>query len=51
MSFLEQQLPQMKKDLDAAETKYNALRNKRGTIDLSEEAKLILAQSVDAQTR
>ena len=51
LSFLEQQLPQMKKDLDAAETKYNALRNKRGTIDLSEEAKLILAQSVDAQTR
>ena len=51
MSFLEQQLPQMKKDLDAAETKYNALRNKRGTIDLSEEAKLILAQSVDAQTK
>ena len=41
----------MKKDLDAAETKYNALRNKRGTIDLSEEAKLILAQSVDAQTK
>ena len=30
---------------------YNALRNKRGTIDLSEEAKLILAQSVDAQTK
>ena len=51
LSFLEQQLPQMKKDLDAAETKYNALRNKRGTIDLSEEAKLILAQSVDAQTK
>ena len=49
--FLEQQLPQLKAELDAAETKYNQLRNKRGTIDLSEEAKLILAQSVDAQTR
>ncbi|HAP27865.1 MAG TPA: tyrosine protein kinase, partial [Achromobacter sp.] len=49
--FLEQQLPQLKAELDAAETKYNALRNKRGTIDLSEEAKLILGQSVDAQTR
>lgn len=49
--FLEQQLPQLKAELDAAETKYNQLRNKRGTIDLSEEAKLILGQSVDAQTR
>ncbi len=49
--FLEQQLPVLKGELDAAETKYNTLRNKRGTIDLSEEAKLILAQSVDAQTK
>ncbi|KAG0773526.1 hypothetical protein G6F22_014804 [Rhizopus arrhizus] len=51
LTFLEQQLPILKGELDAAETKYNALRNKRGTIDLSEEAKLILAQSVDAQTK
>jgi len=51
LGFLEQQLPLLKSELDAAETKYNALRNKRGTIDLSEEAKLILGQSVDAQTR
>lgn len=51
LAFLDQQLPQLKRELDAAETKYNSLRNKRGTIDLSEEAKLILAQSVDAQTK
>lgn len=51
LAFLDEQLPQLKRELDAAETKYNSLRNKRGTIDLSEEAKLILAQSVDAQTK
>lgn len=51
LKFLDQQLPILKSELDASETKYNALRNKRGTIDLSEEAKLILAQSVETQTK
>ncbi|MDX3905539.1 MAG: polysaccharide biosynthesis tyrosine autokinase [Pigmentiphaga sp.] len=51
LAFLDSQLPSMKKALDEAESRYNALRNSRGTIDLSEEAKLILAQSTEAQTR
>ncbi len=51
LNFLEKQLPQLKQQLEAAEARYNAMRNERGTIDLSEESKLILAQSVQIQTR
>jgi len=49
--FLEKQLPELKKQLELAETKYNQLRNKMGTIDLGEEAKLVLQQSVTTQTK
>ncbi|GAA4330630.1 polysaccharide biosynthesis tyrosine autokinase [Pigmentiphaga soli] len=49
--FLDQQLPAMKKRLDDAETRYNNLRNQRGTINLSEEAKLVLTQVAEAQTK
>lgn len=51
LAFLEQQLPQLKTGLEISEAKYNALRNSRGTVDLGEEAKSILQQSVLAQTR
>ncbi|WP_455286069.1 polysaccharide biosynthesis tyrosine autokinase [Cupriavidus necator] len=51
LAFLEQQLPVLRQQVDAAETRYNAMRNQRGTIDLSEESRLILAQSVQIQTR
>ena len=37
--------------MENAESRYNAMRNKRGTIDLSEESKLVLTQSVQIQTR
>ncbi|KVO52094.1 polysaccharide biosynthesis tyrosine autokinase [Burkholderia stagnalis] len=46
--FLDQQLPLLKKALEASEERYNNFRNKRGTISLSEEAKLALQQSVDS---
>lgn len=51
LAFLEQQLPQLKQQVEAAETRYNAMRNQRGTVDLSEESRLILSQSVQIQTR
>ncbi|MCP3019154.1 polysaccharide biosynthesis tyrosine autokinase [Cupriavidus basilensis] len=51
LAFLDQQLPQVKQQVETAETRYNALRNQRGTIDLGEESKLILSQSVQIQTR
>lgn len=51
VNFLEGQLPQLKQQMEAAESRYNAMRNQRGTIDLSEESKLILSQSVQIQTK
>ncbi|QEZ44068.1 polysaccharide biosynthesis tyrosine autokinase [Cupriavidus oxalaticus] len=51
LAFLEQQLPPLRQQVEAAESRYNAMRNQRGTIDLSEESRLILAQSVQIQTR
>lgn len=49
VNFLESQLPQLKQQMETSEARYNAMRNQRGTIDLSEESKLILAQSVQIQ--
>lgn len=49
--FLDQQLPELKKELERSESKYNQLRNSRGTIDLTEEAKTALQQSVLASTK
>jgi len=51
LKFLEGQMPQLKQQVETAETRYNAMRNQRGTIDLSEESKLILSQSVQIQTK
>jgi tyrosine-protein kinase Etk/Wzc len=51
LAFLEQQLPVLRQQVDTAETRYNAMRNQRGTIDLGEESKLILSQSVQIQTK
>ncbi len=51
LEFLQGQMPQLRQQVEAAETRYNAMRNQRGTVDLSEESKLILAQSVQIQTR
>lgn len=51
LAFLDKQLPLMKANLDQAEAKYNQLRNLRGTIDLDEEAKTILQESILSKTR
>jgi len=51
LAFLEQQLPQVRQQVEVAETRYNAMRNQRGTVDLSEESKLALTQSVLIQNK
>jgi tyrosine-protein kinase Etk/Wzc len=51
LAFLDVQLPQFKKQLDSSEEAYNLYRNKNGTVALDEEAKLILAQSVELQAK
>jgi tyrosine-protein kinase Etk/Wzc len=51
LSFLEQQLPVLRAQLDDAEQKYNTFRNKQGTVDLSEESRLLLQQVVDNKSK
>lgn len=49
--FLDQQLPVLRKQLDGAEDRYNAFRNKNGTVDLTEESRLLLQQIVDTNAK
>ncbi|GAA4328697.1 polysaccharide biosynthesis tyrosine autokinase [Variovorax defluvii] len=51
LAFLDVQLPLFKKQLEASEEVYNRYRNQKGTVSFSEEAALILGQSVDRQTK
>jgi tyrosine-protein kinase Etk/Wzc len=51
LALLNAQLPDLKQELERSETRYNDLRNNRGTIDLDQEAKSILQQSVLSQTK
>jgi tyrosine-protein kinase Etk/Wzc len=51
LAFLEQQLPEVRAQLDQAEQKYNNFRNKQGTVDLSEESRLLLQQVVDNKSK
>lgn len=51
LTFLDKQLPDLKRQLEQSETKFNQFRNASGTVDLGEEAKMLLQQSVSAQTK
>jgi tyrosine-protein kinase Etk/Wzc len=51
LAFLDVQLPQFKKQLEASEEVYNRYRNQKGTVAFSEEAALVLNQAVDRQTK
>lgn len=46
LTFLQKQLPQLKQKMEQAEEKLNAYRFKEGTVDLGQEATLMLDQSV-----
>lgn len=49
--FLDEQLPQLKNQLEESESRYNAFRAQQGTVDTSQEARALLQQSVEAETR
>ncbi|NML30281.1 polysaccharide biosynthesis tyrosine autokinase [Paraburkholderia sp. G-4-1-8] len=51
LAFLDTQIPQLKSQLEDAQVRYTKLRDKQGSVDLSEEAKLALQQTADAKTR
>jgi tyrosine-protein kinase Etk/Wzc len=50
-AVIEGELPRLKQELEAAESRYNAARHTHGTIDSGEEAKTLLQRSVLAQER
>jgi len=51
LEFLGGQLPQLKDQLNESEARLTKFRAQHGTVDLTEEAKLSLAQTADAKTR
>jgi tyrosine-protein kinase Etk/Wzc len=51
LAFLDLQMPQFKKQLDQSEAAYSRYRNEKGTISLDEEAKAVLGQQVDLQSK
>ena len=50
IAFLNTQLPQLRKQLETSENKFNQFRNQSGTFDLGGEAKVVLDQAVKFQT-
>ena len=51
LEFLDRQLPEFKKQLEGSEDAYANFRNKNGTIAFDEEAKAILTQAVQLETK
>ncbi|MGJ7607605.1 polysaccharide biosynthesis tyrosine autokinase [Variovorax sp. LT1R20] len=51
LEFLDQQLPEFKKQLESSEDAYASFRNKNGTIAFDEEAKAMLGQTVELRKR
>ncbi|WP_321798788.1 polysaccharide biosynthesis tyrosine autokinase [Caballeronia sp. J97] len=51
ISFLEGQLPLVKSQLEVSEKAYNDFRREHAVLDLGEEAKLLLKQSVDGEAQ
>ncbi|KHK57111.1 tyrosine protein kinase [Burkholderia sp. A9] len=49
LAFLEGVVPKIKRDLELSETRYNAMRNRRGTFNLGIEAQAYLQDSVTSQ--
>lgn len=50
LKFLDQQLPDLKKQLDDSERAFNRFREQYNTVDVSKESELLLAQSVTLES-
>lgn len=51
IAFLDKQLPELKAQLEKAESEFNAFRSAHGAVDLSAEATALLQSSAQAQSR
>lgn len=49
LSFLDQQLPELKQQLEASEIKFNKFREQYNTVDVTQEAELMLKQNIELE--
>ncbi len=50
LAFINKQLPDLKRDLEQAETRYNDFRNRNGTINMEQQARISLEQEAASKT-
>lgn len=50
LKFLEEQLPELKQQLDVAEREFNKFRQQYNTVDVTKESELYLTQSIQLET-
>ena len=51
LKFLDEQLPELKKQLDVAEREFNKFRHQYNTIDVTKKSELYLTQSISLETK
>lgn len=51
LKFLEDQLPELKQQLDVAEREFNRFRQQSNTVDITKESELYLTQSIALETQ
>lgn len=51
LKFLDEQLPDLKKQLDDAEREFNKFRQQYNTVDVTKESELYLTQSINLETK
>ena len=51
LAFLDEQLPQLKRQMEESELRYSRFRNSKGTVDLGEETRVELQQLAAARSR
>ncbi|MFH4385146.1 tyrosine protein kinase, partial [Acinetobacter baumannii] len=49
LAFLERQLPELRKQLEDSEIKFNQFREKYKTVDVNAESELLLKQNIDLE--
>ena len=51
LKFLDEQLPELKQQLDVAEREFNKFREQYNTVDVTKESELYLTQSINLETQ
>ena len=51
LKFLDEQLPQLKQQLDKSEREFNNFRERFNTVDVTKESELYLTQSITLETQ